>query len=1328
MFLLGVRAASIGASFAMIASLLIVLIDSSTTTSACKLLDASSATDVGQLVGCVLTNCLSETSTTVGPTTCKVIPNASSTEQAEADLAIVGIVSDSSTVAVSCSSQLRLTPTSRLLNLCLQNVSYQLNHVASTAIVIDIAIGVALGLDVYKATTLAPASLSDYVSFPFPSSTSAASPLQETIVATTSNATNASSWTIDTTATNISTPSSVVISGGGLWFVSPRWDLNITVGGVSAATATTFHVTTPFLPVAVEGMMMTQIRLPESPFSAAQAGAMHVLLRYGNSSVIDASGGTMAISTVPANGTVLDAAAAKEQPLQLLIAQNVPRLLGGAGSVCSVEVERKVGEATTTSVSRVILDNSTSLAPFSGIVSLGNLTTNPLADVAVVETIVNLTMQCLIPESLSTLLETERLSRSSTTTSGTSLLNNILLWRLALLTTDMAPLAYLILPVPPTPRLPREDILQLDDDSDHDDDTSSPLINDWSVSVFPITLSVTSSALPTSASGVSVSKWLGSRGLAWGLFVMVLPLVIPKEQLIALATKAATGSGNTGYRVYITQQLMDASLSDTSAEAMVLAANITLITESSICSFVQIVTVDSSGVIAGPSAAHQRSDIVCGVYQTSTSGVPLWVYQLVAAILGALLVLVVLDDVISEIRDVKRTARAQQQKDHHQRRRHVVAAAAAEEYVAREADPTSTPQRGRGGEAEGGEGNNNDEGDSGVISSWDDGGIGMLTVMSAATTTTGAEGNTDDLSKRSVQHSLSSPSHHRQQAAHHGGRPPLVPTASSATQQRRGHRIQNDPFYVTTTTTIVPPDLSVIIPVANGPTATANHRRPWGSNAARSQCRDDDHDRRASSSSRQCYTRLCACMAALWDIGAFPVNVVFVVLTLGQHPHKLLRGILVMVGIMIAALICLAIRTHVVLFSMPSRVMIRRSKSNNHQYGALQSSYCARGGGHRKSAKAHQQRNAGEGNKRESDDAEHVLEACFNDTATNTAVSEARLPVQRTTSQHADNMVCSTEWETTRPSHFPLASHFWPGVGLYVLAVDATWMELQFTQHPRAFWFGLQRLVHDAPSLAIALWFTIQYTHSTNAASAAQLFFSGAGIAFGYRGVLTAMAVPVVVLLSRCFARFQTTTLELWLRERTGLLTVGALMASSSSNSNSYQEKKRKEATPRDRHVAGTSGNERPDNRRNELNSASVDKTSRGPSSVVASTLLPASPLLLPAQCDRPSLTPLAAGEPPTKTIPESGMVEDNGGVLPHNQDVVDEVEGTGDAIMSQHREHSGEAGYDDDPTSALIETCGGSAVPLPVGVFVHPHNCNVVSEEWGEPMVTSGDVGGVTL
>lgn len=618
MFLLGVRAASIGASFAMIASLLIVLIDSSTTTSACKLLDASSATDVGQLVGCVLTNCLSETSTTVGPTTCKVIPNASSTEQAEADLAIVGIVSDSSTVAVSCSSQLRLTPTSSLLNLCLQNVSYQLKHVASTAIVIDIAIGVALGLDVYKATTLAPASLSDYLSFPFPSSTSAASPLEETIVATTSNATNASSWTIDTTATNISTPSSVVISGGGLWFVSPRWDLNITVGGVSAPTATTFHVTTPFLPVAVEGMMMTQIRLPESPFSAAQAGAMHVLLRYGNSSVIDASGGTMAISTVPANGTVLDAAAAKEQPLQLLIAQNVPRLLGGAGSVCSVEVERKVGEATTTSVSRAILDNSTSLAPFSGIVSLGNLTTNPLADVAVVETIVNLTMQCLIPESLSNLLETERLSRSSTTTTttGTSLLNNILLWRLALLTTDMAPLAYLILPVPPTPRLPREDILQLDDDSDHDDDTSSPLINDWGVSVFPITLSVTSSALPTSASGVSVSKWLGSRGLAWGLFVMVLPLVIPKEQLIALAMKAATGSGNTGYSVHITQQLMEdgaASLSATSAEAMVLAANITLITESSICSFVQIVTVDSSGVVAGPSAAHQRSDIVCGV-------------------------------------------------------------------------------------------------------------------------------------------------------------------------------------------------------------------------------------------------------------------------------------------------------------------------------------------------------------------------------------------------------------------------------------------------------------------------------------------------------------------------------------------------------------------------------------------------------------------------------------------------------------------------------------------------------------------------------------------
>ncbi|CUG75234.1 Hypothetical protein, putative, partial [Bodo saltans] len=304
-----------------------------------------------------------------------------------------------------------------------------------------------------------------------------------------------------------------------------------------------------------------------------------------------------------------------------------------------------------------------------------------------------------------------------------------------------------------------------------------------------------------------------------------------------------------------------------------------------------------------------------------------------------------------------------------------------------------------------------------------------------------------------------------------------------------------------------------------------------------------------------------------------------------------------------------------------------------------------------------------------------------------------------------------------------LASHFWPGVGLYVLAVDATWMELQFTQHPRAFWFGLQRLVHDAPSLAIALWFTIHYTHSTNAASAAQLFFSGAGIVFGYRGVLTALAVPVVVLASRCFARFQTTTLELWLRERTGLLTVGALM-SSSSRSNSYQEKKqKKEATPRDHHCAGTSGNERPDNR-NELNSASVDKTSR--LSVVASTLLAASPLLLPAQCGRPSLTPFAAREPPTKTMPESGMMEHNGGVLPQNQDVVD-VEGTGDAIsgMSQHREHSGE-GYDDDPT-ALIETCGGSAVPLPVGVFVHPHNCNVVSEEW-EPTVTPGDVGGVTL
>jgi hypothetical protein len=435
----------------------------------------------------------------------------------------------------------------------------------------------------------------------------------------------------------------------------------------------------------------------------------------------------------------------------------------------------------------------------------------------------------------------------------------------------------------------------------------------------------------------------------------------------------------------------------------------------------------------------------------------------------------------------------------------------------------------------------------------------------------------------------------------------------------------------------------------------------------------------SSSPLRRAYTRLCACMGALWDIAAFSANVVFLVLTLGRHPSSLMTWILVVVGVMVAALICLAVRVHVVLFSMPSRMMIR----GNHQRGKHQhvDGATRREGG----SQDEQERGA------------RVLEA----SATYAAGSEAPSNRQRTQTDKA--IVADNEWETIRPSHLPLASHFWPGVAVYVLAVDATWAEIEFTQPSRSFWYGVQRLLHDVPCFVIALWFTLQYSHSTNAASVAQLFVSGAGIAFCYRGVLTALAVPVVIFASRCCARFQTTTLELWLRERTGLLTVGALASVTKAKQQHKQDTTLRKC---DANVVTTP---RGVPAHNDVCPSSLcgeplvdpvvgNGVDRGDQNAVVNRDVKASREL--------SSTP--DDDPRKKDSSKSHVLAEWEGCGRNEMDNDAAVDAGGSRIVAAPSDEAYGNGFDDD----FIETCGGSAVPLPVGVFVH-EQCNVVSSEW---------------
>jgi hypothetical protein len=1158
---------------------------------------------VSQFIGSIMTQCFADTAITIGTTTCGL--GNITTGQGSA-LAVVDVSSGNATVDLSCAGQLQLSSTSRssLLN-CLQNVSQQLAAAGSgtsaqPSPVVEVSLGVTMELDVSKASTLAPTSNSDYVALALPSQLRPAL----SMFATTRNATNASGWSVGSTITAQRHRTSSVISGAGLWFVSPRWHLVIN----TTIESTAGIIVVPLLPVAVQGVPL--VRLPESPLVAAQAGSMHMLLRYVSSSVSAGAMTSMVATVLPENGTVVDAGGV--QSLQLWMSQIVPRLVAGSSAACSVAVQRWIGDTLNTNVTVVPRNDSTTIASVVDLAKLVNL----LGGVAVMQTVVRVKMQCLLPEAVSNLLEVERLRRSTSSSSSSSISSNGLIesavfWDMELLN-DQLPLVVLVLPPPPAPNLPREDILHVYDDIERG--SYHRALNDGRSAVLPATIVVSSASLPRSIVAPSRSspapqleEWLDRNALAWGLFVMVLPLVVPHDQLMGIAVKAAAGGGGSGssYNVYTS---VVRAVGDDATQ--VLAANITLTTESSICSFVQLVSVDRSGAVAGPALAHQRSDIVCAVYTFSDTGVPLWVYQLISAILGALLMLVVMDDLISEIRDARQKARAQQRKD---QRRYQTAARTEE----------------GGAEVQ----------EIGVISSWDDGGIGMLTVMSGAATS--------KLPRRQ-----NSSTRHRAAAN---------PIPSLGMQRQRN---RNDPFHVTSQPHFI--------------------AAPMEDSAGSGRMMGTRHRPIPTSSSplRRAYTRLCACMGALWDIAAFSANVVFLVLTLGRHPSSLLTWILVMVGVMVAALICLAVRVHVVLFSMPSRMIIR----GNHQRGKHQHV----DGATRREGESQDEQERGA----------RVLEA----SATYAAASEVTSNRQRIQTDEA--IVAGDEWETIRPSHLPLASHFWPGVAVYVLAVDATWAEIEFTQPSRSFWYGVQRLLHDVPCFVIALWFTLQYTHSTNAASVAQLFVSGAGIAFCYRGVLTALAVPVVIFASRCCARFQTTTLELWLRERTGLLTVGALASVTKAKQTHSQKQQDTTLHKRDTNVV-TAPRGVPAH--DDVCPSSLcggppvdpvvgNGVDRGDQNAVVNRDVKVSKELSSTTDD----------DPREKDSSKSHILAECEGCGSDEMDNDAAMDAGGDRLAAALSDEAYDNGFDDN----VMETCGGSAVPLPVGVFVH-EKCNVVSSEW---------------
>jgi hypothetical protein len=94
--------------------------------------------------------------------------------------------------------------------------------------------------------------------------------------------------------------------------------------------------------------------------------------------------------------------------------------------------------------------------------------------------------------------------------------------------------------------------------------------------------------------------------------------------------------------------------------------------------------------------------------------------------------------------------------------------------------------------------------------------------------------------------------------------------------------------------------------------------------------------------------------------------------------------------------------------------------------------------------------------------------------------------------------------------------YFVPALNIFAFT-GASPQVLEAIEFERALWVGCIRILHDLPTLAVAIAFTIQYPAFTNAASVAKLFWSISNILFAYQSVfLTVLQIPK--MLDLCWA------------------------------------------------------------------------------------------------------------------------------------------------------------------------------------------------------------------
>lgn len=291
---------------------------------------------------------------------------------------------------------------------------------------------------------------------------------------------------------------------------------------------------------------------------------------------------------------------------------------------------------------------------------------------------------------------------------------------------------------------------------------------------------------------------------------------------------------------------------------------------------------------------------------------------------------------------------------------------------------------------------------------------------------------------------------------------------------------------------------------------------------------------------RTIYIRFCAFVMALWDLVAILCNICFIIFCLATMRHLTL--LIAMVAVALGAVIFLAIRVNVVTFAMPSRAALRASVSKDTLAGLDAQQSISKSTQLDHSVASHTKEFA---IRRKRRPPPLLMPTSTNEPHGDTAAADELGAVGESapSSQPLDDGTgrLRKKWRRhveRRLLHYPLASHFWPGVSILVLLVDDMDVDINYTTRPRQFWFGLQRWVQDVPSLGLALWFLWYYPGETNTASAAQVFVAAAGILFGYCGFLTAAAVPFICVASRCCCGLRQSTLEEWLRERTGLHAV----------------------------------------------------------------------------------------------------------------------------------------------------------------------------------------------